>query len=147
MAISPDQIRLLTKEVETLRNANQSAVPSLIEIANKLGLRVWLKGERDTSKRQCGFLQYGTQPRIILRCHADFSFEREILAAEENLLGPRDRFTLAHEVGHWLAYQMFAIGPARDHSEYWRDEAAVNQVASKLLLPDWLVDEKLRQIG
>jgi IrrE N-terminal-like domain len=56
------------------------------------------------------------------------------------LLDARDRFTLAHELGHHCLRLLGAPAPRR-RAEYWRHEELCNLFAASLLVPDYVVDE------
>ncbi len=56
------------------------------------------------------------------------------------LLDARDRFTLAHELGHHCLRLLGAPAPRR-RAEYWRQEELCNLFAASLLIPDHIVDE------
>jgi hypothetical protein len=51
----------------------------------------------------------------------------------------RERFTLAHEIGHYCALRRFNLRP-RSRSEYWRLEQACDDFAGRLLVGDDDVD-------
>src|SRR4051812_13263337 len=119
MAISTEQSNVLLSEANRLGEANDCGAPSLLKIAGNLGLEVRLVGALHQSERQAGLLDYTSPPRVTIRRTARLAFTKQLTALDESLLRPRDRFTLAHEIGHWVAYQKFGIGPASSTSEYW----------------------------
>ncbi len=49
-------------------------------------------------------------------------------------LTSRQRFTLAHEIGHFLVWK--GTGNMPDDRDYWHHEAACNRFAARLLVPD-----------
>lgn len=147
MAISAEQSNVLLREANRLGEANDGAALSLLKIARNLGLEVRLVGALHQSERQAGLLDYTSPPRVTIRRTARLAFTKQLTVLDESLLRPRDRFTLAHEIGHWVAYQKFGIGPAASTSEYWQDEAAVNQFAGSLLVPDRQVDSWLSTLS
>jgi IrrE N-terminal-like domain len=51
----------------------------------------------------------------------------------------RERFTLAHEIGHYCVLRRFNVRP-RSRSEYWRLEQACDDFAGRLLVDDDDVD-------
>lgn len=50
-------------------------------------------------------------------------------------LSPRERFTVAHEIGHIVLYH-HGVRPPRDRSEYWRIEDLCNLFAGQLLIAE-----------
>jgi hypothetical protein len=55
------------------------------------------------------------------------------------LLSPQERFTIAHELGHYILMRDTAFRPQRD-ADYWLGEQLCNRFASRLLIPDSLLD-------
>jgi hypothetical protein len=55
-------------------------------------------------------------------------------------LTDRERFTVAHEIAHYLIEARVDVRP-RSGGEYWRLEEVCNEFASRLLLPDSFVEE------
>jgi len=62
------------------------------------------------------------------------------------MLTPRERFSVAHELGHWVAYSRLKIKPEAKGERYWEHERAVNAFAASLLVPDWLVTRWLDEV-
>ncbi len=50
-------------------------------------------------------------------------------------LSPRERFTVAHELGHFFIEARFGYKPVSE-AEYWQVEALCNAFAGRLLLPE-----------
>lgn len=50
----------------------------------------------------------------------------------------QERFTIAHELGHYMLLHETAFRPRRD-AEYWLGEELCNRFASRLLIPDCLL--------
>ena len=44
------------------------------------------------------------------------------------------RFSIAHEIGHWVVWRRLGLMPSSD-SEYWQHERLCNEFAANLLLP------------
>jgi hypothetical protein len=61
---------------------------------------------------------------------------------DASALKPRERFTVAHEVGHYLVEARFGHRPTTKR-EYWSLESLCNEFASHLLLPISAVQEHL----
>jgi hypothetical protein len=101
---------------------------------------------QDVSVSQTAQIDLRTQPaKIILYRFGKLKGEREIARDEEGLLSPRERFSIAHELGHWLIFNHFQIGPQSDERLYWKQEEAVNFFAGHLLVPDWLAEGWLKE--
>ncbi|MBI3747443.1 MAG: ImmA/IrrE family metallo-endopeptidase [Chloroflexi bacterium] len=64
--------------------------------------------------------------------------------SEPILLGPRERFTVAHEIGHYLVEARFGYRPTGTR-EYWKLETLCNEFASSLLLPIAALQAKVRR--
>ena len=71
------------------------------------------------------YLEVGQQPVITIIKKG----------GEESTLSPRDRFSVAHELAHWVLWKQLAIPPAETTSEYWKHEALCDQFAQNLLIP------------
>jgi hypothetical protein len=50
-------------------------------------------------------------------------------------LSPRERFTVAHEIGHIVLYH-YGLRPPRDRREYWQVEDLCNLFAGQLLIAE-----------
>jgi hypothetical protein len=55
-------------------------------------------------------------------------------------LSPQERFTIAHELGHYILMRDTVFRPQRD-ADYWLGEQLCNRFASQLLIPDSLLDK------
>lgn len=81
-----------------------------------------------------------------LREHASY-WEVVIIRPPSELyrqdLTPRERFTIAHELGHYLIHMRFSFKPT-SRREYWRLEEICNEFAATLLAPQRAVDAALR---
>lgn len=55
-------------------------------------------------------------------------------------LSARERFTVAHEIGHYLIEAFFGVRPTST-SNYWKVESICNQFAAQLLVPDAIAQE------
>lgn len=62
--------------------------------------------------------------------------QKRVLALRRGCIPERQRFTLAHEIGHLLIEQRFVVTPPPSNVETW-----CNQFAAELLAPrDWVFD-------
>jgi hypothetical protein len=134
----------LLRFARSLRPDNKPFV-SVLEIARSFGIVVSLQLQ-DVSASQTAQIDLRTQPaRIILYRFGKVRGERQIGREEEGLLSSRERFSIAHELGHWLIFSHFQIGPQSDERLYWEQEEAVNFFAGHLLVPDWLAEGWLKE--
>lgn len=137
--------RELVQFAHGIRPAGRPFVP-LVELARKLGTVVHLRLHTNATSPSAQIDLGSTPPKILLYRSAGVSGEREIRAGEEDLLTPRERFSVAHELGHWVAFSRLRVGPQSDRRLYWEHERAINAFAGCLLAPDWLVARWLTEI-
>src|SRR5438874_11567356 len=116
---------------------------SIVEIAGSLGTVVSLRVHTmpQSSSAQLDFRH--RPPKITLYRRGMVNGEREVTASDENLLTVRERFSVAHELGHLIALTHLRVEPRSDKRGYWEQERAINSFAGCLLAPDWLVREWL----
>ena len=88
----------------------------------------------------------GPYPTIYLGRRAPHPGDQFLEASEERLLTPRERFSVAHELGHLVALRELDLQPARERTDYWTQEGWMNGFAAALLVAEWLVDEWLDSI-
>ena len=89
-------------------------------------------------------LDLASHPHIIfLNRRAPAKGERFLSVDDEHLLTPRERFSVAHELGHLVAFRELNLLPAQEKSMYWTQEAWMNRFAATLLIPDILLEEWL----
>jgi hypothetical protein len=70
---------------------------------------------------------------------------RRLAPEDEARLTVRERFSIAHELSHWVSFARgghapIALGQNTDDRAYRADEALCDDFANRLLVPDWLVD-------
>jgi Zn-dependent peptidase ImmA (M78 family) len=119
---------------------------SVVELAKKLGTTVSLRLQGSRSANTAQIDLWTTPARIVLHRFSKVEGEREIVANEETLLTSRERFSIAHELGHWVLFTRFQIGPQSHSRLYWEQEEAVNAFAGQLLIPDWLSTSWLQEV-
>ncbi len=84
-------------------------------------------------KRGVAYLQLGNPPTITLVRSCPDRFGKTQIAGEARL-SRRDRFSIAHELAHYLLWQRVGILPATTRSQYWQHEALCNEFANRLLV-------------
>jgi hypothetical protein len=119
---------------------------SVLKVAHELGATVKLRLERSRAVSTAQIDVRDRPPNIILYRPASVDGEREVRLWEEGLLTPRERFSVAHELGHWIVYREFKTGIHSDKRMYWMQEEAINAFAGLLLVPDWLVARWFEEI-
>lgn len=119
---------------------------SIILLAQKLGLRVRLTITSAAVSRKA-HLVMDTQGEIVLFRSGPSPASLLLGAHDEHLLRPSERFSIAHEMGHWLAFMQFGLSPIEptkgNASEYWRQERIFNRFAGRVMVPDWLIQSWL----
>jgi Zn-dependent peptidase ImmA (M78 family) len=65
--------------------------------------------------------------------------------AKRRGLAPGERFSVAHEVGHWVVWRRFGIVPSCK-PEYWKHEAICNEFAARLLIPPIFLEGFLSEL-
>lgn len=125
-----------------LRPKGVTRVP-LLALASECGLRAILRFHQDRKDRDARMELEGHPPRLVLYRRHAATGDRALTGADEFSLAPRERFSIAHELGHWVAWTRFGVRPAQEPSEYWAHEEVVNAFAGALLVPDWLAMEWL----
>lgn len=139
MTIPQDLTLKLRRIANEIRPLEQQGFFSVIKAAEDIGARVELHLHSLGNRCDALIDLDGSFPRIILFRHSQATGRRLLSSLDEHLITARERFSIAHELGHWFAYQQFKLRPARDGGEYWKQEACMNEFASALLVPNWLV--------
>lgn len=120
---------------------------SVIQAAHELGLRVSLKMYRRSAGRGAkapngdGILEFNNTPEIVLFRASSQATKKTLSPSDEAGLFARERFTIAHEIAHWLAYDKFDVEPEEPGTPvYWQHEKIMHDFAGVLLVPDHLLD-------
>ena len=126
---------LLERALSELNPANEWPV-NLDRILARLGLEVTVREE--PTKPKAAYLQLGEKPSIVI--------QRSGL----NTHLPSERFSIAHELAHWVIWRRFRCLPS-SHNEYWRHEALANEFAARLLvapsrLDGFLAEQRAKQV-
>lgn len=120
---------------------------SVLKIACQLGARVCILLETDSVRRHARIDLAAEPPTIYLIRRSPVCGEKYLNNHEDHLLTPRERFSVAHELGHLVAYQRFNVFPATEKSTYWAQEEWMHRFAGALLTPDAILDECLLGLG
>jgi hypothetical protein len=116
---------------------------SVLKVAHQLGTRVCLRLEKVRAQWSARVELSVKPPTIFLMRHSPVNGERYLDDHEDHLLSPRERFSVAHELGHLVAYDRFHLLPATEKSEYWIQEEWMHRFAATLLTPDSVIDDCL----
>ena len=133
----------LQDRASELRPAGRHLPARLVQIANDLGIHVKLVlrplNGHDPYHARCDL--HERPPQILIYRDSATAAVAPVSPADEHLLSSRERFSVAHELGHCIAYQSCGLKPVAerdDRREYWRHERVMNEFASALLVPPWL---------
>lgn len=129
--------------IAELRLPSSTAYCSLLHLAERLGVTVEFHFHDTPSKSQARVEMATRPPRIAIYRKAGATGTRALGSHEEHLLTARERFSVAHELGHWLAFSQYGIHPvdsATSSSAYWQQERVVDAFAGALLVPDSVAD-------
>ncbi len=129
----------LERLASELRPRSAGAFVALLPLAEALGLQATLRFSAARSVHAYVELSKTGGTVVLFRPGPAGSLKR-LAASDEYLLAPRERFSLAHEIGHYLAATRLGIDPAPEGSrEYWDQERAMDAFAGALLVPEGLV--------
>jgi len=117
---------------------------SVLEIAHRLGIVVSIRVHTTGGSPDAQIDFRHQPPQILLYRSGSVEGHHEVQAYEESILTSRERFSVAHELGHWFAVSHLGVSTQLDKKAYWEHERAVNEFAGRLLAPDWLVRSWLR---
>lgn len=145
--MTDDQIReALSIWASELGREHVGACVPVLRVADSLGLKVVIRFHPKIGRRDARVQLESNPPVIELFRFASRHGTRHMDPEQEYLLRPRERFSVAHEVGHWLAFARLGVRPAREGSAYWKQEELANEFANALLVQDELVEGWLRSI-
>src|SRR5580698_1509046 len=100
--VSEDLGFRLEKFAADLRPSEQSFV-SVLKIAHRLGSKVYLRFEKVLPQPVARVDLLAKPPTIYLTRHSPIAGERRLDRYEDHLLSCRERFSVAHELGHIVA--------------------------------------------
>lgn len=137
-----DSLRNSLQDVaRQLRPATRSPFIPLVKLANELGIEVELRFYSNNKTREAQSEINSSQSRVLVYRKAAANGVMQMAPESEYLLTPRERFSIAHELGHCLAFKNFSALPVSkktDPQEYRRQEKCMDDFAQALLVPDWL---------
>lgn len=137
--------RSLRETALCLRPPVSGRMISLIQVANDHSIDVNLVFGREFDRaRDLARCELGMRPAISLYRQAAAGAVACLSPSDEAALTTRERFSVAHELGHCLAYLMYEfrpLGRGEDSQRYWRQERAMDEFAGALLVPPWLVEQ------
>jgi len=123
---------------ESLRGAADELNPQcrcpldIAEVLARLGISLEFKAIQGRSGR--AYLVIGDSASVVV------SRNRTAPSLAEG-----DRFSIAHEVGHWVVWRRFGFLPS-SKTEYWKHEALCNEFAALLLVPPRFLAGFLRDL-
>lgn len=133
--------RLIERAIE-LRPSKGHPAAHPVQIAHDLGIDVSLVLRPIKTRAQYqANCELRERPRILVYRHSPNRGVASVTPADEHLLSRRERFSIAHELGHCIAYKSYGLKPVsaiEDRREYWRQERTMNEFANTLLVPPWL---------
>lgn len=120
---------------------------SLLALADSLGLETVLRFIDGRDQHAYVDIQKDGAGTVVLFRSGPAGSIKRLRAVDEPLLAPRERFSLAHEIGHYLAATKLGISPAPNESrEYWNQERAMDAFAGALLIPEGLARSWLSMV-
>jgi hypothetical protein len=140
--MNADRVRGALRDVaKELRPVSRSPFIPLIRLVSRYGLRVELRFYLGKTLRHAQTDLSSAQPRILIYRQGSADGCIRLDPQKEHLLTPRERFSVAHEFGHFLAFKYFDCPPVLKEAEpreYHKQEDCMDEFAESLLVPDWL---------
>ena len=143
--ITREKLREVARQ---LRPRRSMAKLNVVEFSQAQGISTVLRtGDRYSSRQ--GTLVYGPPPKITIYRHAREAMSRVLEASDNQFLTNAERFSIAHEVGHWILWDRFGVEPSVNRSahkeNYWWQEKLVNAFAGSVLVPEWFIFQRLEE--
>ena len=134
--------RSLKQTALSLRPPSSEQAISLIRIANDYSIHVnFVFGKSFDPSRYLASCELSNSPVISLYRRASADSIASLGPNDEGTLTARERFSVAHELGHCVAYLTHGFRPLTRHDDrhrYWEQERAMDDFAGTLLVPPWL---------
>ncbi len=127
---------------EDLRPTGRQFIP-VLQIAHRLGVRVCIRFQSWDAHTTAHIELAATPPTIYLSRPSSTIGLRRLQNHEDLLLTPRERFSVAHELGHLVAFRELHVSPALERSQYWVHEQCMHSFAATLLMPGQLIEDWL----
>ena len=124
-----------------LRPPTRSPFIPLVRLARSHGVEVELRFYSADKRREAQTELSSLRPRILLYRRSDADGVMTLAPDKEHLLTHRERFSVAHELGHFFAFRMHGALPVtkkESPQEYRKQEECMDHFAQTLLVPDWL---------
>ena len=123
-----------------------AAYVSVVGLAERVGAKVFMRFHSAGRRRDAEVEFGGGRDRIVLFRQGSNDGEKLLNSADECWLTARERFSIAHELAHWISFRRLGLTPGGRSSEFWDQERCMDAFANSLLVPDWLVERWLSQI-
>jgi len=133
-----------------LRPPTRSPFIPLVRLAQSHGVEVELRFYSAEKRREAQTELNPLQPRILLYRRSDGDGVMTLAPDNEHLLTHRERFSIAHELGHFFAFRKYGALPVtkkESPQEYRKQEACMDHFAQSLLVPDWLAQFWLMSVS
>jgi len=132
----------LEKLAGDLRPTDREFV-SVLGVAQRLGVRVCLRLVKGAVSPAARIEMGLTPPTIYLGRSSSIEGTRYLGDREDRILTARERFSVAHELGHWIAFKELRLSPSIDKSSYWDHERCMHGFAASLLMSGQVIDSWL----
>lgn len=145
-ASNEQMIKAMIELAEAIRPSARAPYISIISIAHQLGLQVTINFRREGHGLHAKIDMSSCPPNITVFRGATVDAVKTVAVTEEHLLLPRERFSIGHEIGHWLGKERLGVKPVAERGQqYWNQEEWMNAFAAALLLPSAIAMEWLTQ--
>ncbi len=133
----------MESEFEIIERFKKNVPVDVSALAEALGLTVWEDDElpSDVSGKLCKDIEQGGPSGYSVIIRASDPYVRK-------------RFTLAHEIAHFVLHRKRMIGSSLTDDEYYRskslsswDEVEANRLAADILMPRKILVEKIKELG
>jgi len=122
----------------SLRGPNERRV-NVLRVAESLGLQVSVALHDSPDSTQARIELQRRPPMISIFRASETRGNRRLGVADEWMLTRRERFSVAHEIGHWIASKQIGVSQPSGTRDYWLQERWMNTFAGSLLVPEWLL--------
>jgi len=131
----------IAKKISSQSNKQNTLSVSLVPIANRLGADIFLQFVNKPFRDAQISLNKPYKITLFRKSLDGIETSCKITSRDEKTITMRERFSVAHELGHLIAYNNLQIEPTlpSDKSEYWKQEKLAHSFARKLLLPEALI--------